>query len=328
MKVCVLREPEIRQLIGPEKALTEVRRAFAQLSRGEATVPGIIGFDIPERRGEVHVKAAYLHGAPFYSVKEATGFYSNADRGVPVGSGVILAFDAVTGFLRAVLLDNGYLTELRTGAAGALAADLLAKPVVAQVGVLGSGVQARYQLEALLTVRCPQQVVAFSPSSKNVLAYAREMQSQHGIAVKPVSSVRDVVEGSDVVITATSARDPIVRASWILPGTHITAVGSDGPEKQELDVGVLAKATKIAVDHRAQSLEVGEVHHAVAAGVIEPRDIYGELGELAAGWKPGRESDDEITIADLTGVGIQDAAVANYVVCEAIRLGFGQVLES
>ena len=123
MKICVLRESEVRQIVGPVEALAAVRQAFAQMARGEATVPPIMSLAIPDHQGEVHVKGAYLHGTPFYSVKEATGFYSNASRGLPVGSGIILVFDAQTGFARFILLDNGYLTELRTGAAGALAAD-------------------------------------------------------------------------------------------------------------------------------------------------------------------------------------------------------------
>ena len=199
---------------------------------------------------------------------------------------------------------------------------------MAQVGVLGSGVQARYQLEALLLVRKPQRVVVFSPSAERARAYAEEMQSKWAIAVTAVPSPREAVEGSDVIITATPARTPIVAAGWVLAGAHITAMGSDGSEKQELDIGVMQKATKIVVDHRAQCLEVGECHHAVAAGVLRPDDIYGELGELAAvKSKPGRESDDEITIADLTGVGIQDAALANYVAEAALRANAGLIID-
>lgn len=130
MDVCILREAEIRRLVSPAEALAAVREAFVKLARGQATLPGVIGLDIPEQEGEVHVKGAHLHGSPFFSIKEAAGFYGNARKGLPVGSGLVLVFDATTGLPRMILFDHGYLTELRPGAAGALAADLLARPDV------------------------------------------------------------------------------------------------------------------------------------------------------------------------------------------------------
>jgi ornithine cyclodeaminase len=327
MQVRVLLESEIRDLIGPAAALPAVRDAFASLARGEATLPGVIGFDIPAHRGEVHVKGAYLHGRPFYSIKEAAGFYGNAERGLPVGSGVVLVFDATTGFLAAILFDNGYLTELRTGAAGALAADLLARRRVRRAAVIGAGSQARFQLEALALVRRPESMAVFARTPARAEACAREMQARLGIPVTVAASAQEAVEGSDVVITATPARAPIVRAEWLAAGTHVTAVGADGPDKQELEPAVLARADKLVPDHLDQCLRLGELHHAVDAGLLDPADVWAELGELAAGTKPGRESEDEITVADLTGAGIQDAAVANVVVAEAVRRDVGRTIE-
>jgi ornithine cyclodeaminase len=327
MQVRVLLEAEIRELIGPAAAYAAVRDAFAALARGEATLPGVIGFDVPAYQGEVHVKGAYLHGRPFYSIKEAAGFYGNAEKGVPVGSGLVLVFDATTGFLAAVLFDNGYLTELRTGAAGALAADLLARRRIRKAAVIGAGSQARFQLEALALVRPPESVAVFSRTPARSAAYAREMERHVGVPVAVATSVQAAVEGSDVVITATPSRAPIVRAEWLGAGTHVTAVGADGPEKQELEPAVLTRADKVVVDRLDQCLRLGELHHAVEAGLLAAGDVWAELGELAAGLKPGRQSDDEITVADLTGVGIQDAAVANVVVAEAMRRGVGRALE-
>src|SRR5207253_607927 len=134
-------------------------------------------------------------------------------------------------------------------------------------------------------------------------------------------------EGADLVITVTPARAPLVRAEWIRPGTHVTAVGSDGPEKQELEVGVLAKADKVVADRIEQCLRLGEIHHAVAAGVLGPAGIHAELGEVAAGDKAGRTTDAEITVVDLTGVGVQDAAVANHVIAAAVARGLGRSIE-
>ena len=327
MQVRVLLEAEVRELIGPAAAHAAVRDAFIALARGQATLPGVIGFDVPAHQGEVHVKGAYLHGRPFYSIKEAAGFYGNAEKGLPVGSGLVLVFDATTGFLAAVLFDNGYLTELRTGAAGALAADLLARRRVGKAAVIGAGSQARFQLEALALVRRPESVAVFSRTPARSAACAREMERRLAVPVHVAGSAQAAVEGADVVITATPSRAPIVLAEWLGRGTHVTAVGADGPEKRELEPAVLARADKVVVDRLDQCLRLGELHHAVEAGALAAGDVWAELGELAAGIKPGRQSDDEITVADLTGVGIQDAAVANVVVAEAIRRSVGRTLE-
>ena len=333
MQVRILLESEIRRVIGPAAALREVRDAFVKLARGQATLPDVIGFEVPGERpgmeaaGEVHVKGAYLHGAPFYAIKEAAGFYGNPARGLPAGSGVMVVFDAATGFLSGLLFDNGYLTDLRTGAAGGLAADLLARKDVAQVGIVGAGIQARFQLESVLEVRRPRRVVVFARNQERGLAYAREMEERLSLEIEVVASLAAAVEGSDVVITTTPAREPLVRAEWVARGAHVTAVGSDGPDKQELHPEVLAKADKVVADRLDQCLRLGEIHHAVASGLLRESSVHGELGEIAAGTKPGRSREDEITVADLTGVGIQDAAVAGFVMAEAMRQDLGRMIE-
>jgi len=325
--VQILLEDEIRSLITPADARAAVRDGFVKLARGQATLPGVINLDLPEHAGEVHVKGAYLHGAPFFSIKEAAGFYRNPDKGLPVGSGMISVFHVSTGLLAAVLFDNGFLTELRTAAAGALAAELLARPSVEHIGIIGAGVQARYQLEALLEVRKPRSVRMYGRTRARTHACAEELAQRFGLDVRAVASPREAVERADIVVTVTPAREPIVEEEWIRPGTHLTAVGSDGPDKQELAVGLLARADKVVADRLEQCLRLGEIHHAVAAGVMASTDVYAELGEVAAGDKAGRTSDAEITVADLTGVGVQDAAVANHVMTAALRRGSGRVIE-
>lgn len=325
--VRILLEPEIRALIGPAEALREVREAFALLGRGEATLPGVIGLDLPDG-SEVHVKAAYLHGSPYVVVKEAGGFPGNAGQGLPTGSGVMLVFSASTGRLETVLLDNGYLTDLRTGAAGAIAADLLANRRVAQAGILGAGTQARFQLEGLLQVRRPERVVVWGRSEPRAEAFASEMHARFGVPVEATGSINRAVEGSEVLLTATPAREPLVREDWVFKGTHITAVGADAPGKSEVFARVLAKADKVVADSLDQCLRLGEIHHAVEAGFLDPAQVHAELGEIVAGLKPGREREDEITVADLTGLGIQDAAVAGFVAEEAARRGLGRTIET
>lgn len=327
VEVRLLFEADIRSLVGPKEALGAVREAFAKLAHHEAVLPGVLGIEIPETRTEAHVKGAFLRGSPSFSVKAASGSYDNPSRGLPVSGGLVLVFDAVTGFPSTILFDNGYLTDLRTGAAGALAADLLAKKDVERVGIVGVGTQARYQLVALLGVRQPTTVLAYGRSTAKAAAYAREIESRHDVRVTVAPTVEKAVRGSDVVVTVTPSTVPLIQAEWVLDGTHITAVGSDSPEKRELDVRVLQKADKIVADHLEQCLRLGEIHHGVEAGIFTKEDVYAELGEIVAGLKPGRESDEEITIADLTGVGVQDAAVASLVAEEAHRRGLGRVLD-
>lgn len=327
MKVLVLKERDLRSLVRPEAALSAVRDAFARLARGEAVLPGVIGLDIPGAEGEVHVKGAHLLGTPFYSIKEAAGFYGNPKRGLPVGSGLILVFDAQTGFLSALLFDNAFLTELRTASAGALAADLLARRRIRKLAMVGCGSQARYQLESLLLVRRPERVVVWGRRSEAAEAYAKEMTARHGVPVATAPSAREAVEGAELVVTVTTARAPVVESGWVAPGCHVTAVGSDGPDKIELDPALLARADKVVADRLDQCLRLGEIHHAVERGLMTREGVYAELGEIAAGTKPGRTGEDEITVADLTGVGIQDAAVSNLAVLEARRRGLGETIE-
>jgi ornithine cyclodeaminase len=321
--VLLLREGEIRGLISSSQAVQPCRLAFAKLAKGEAILPDVMFFDIKEHEGEVHAKGAYLSGTPYFSIKVASGFYQNPSKSLPVGSGAVWAFDATTGLLRAILLDNGYLTELRTGAAGALSSDLLARPSVHQVAIIGCGSQARYQLEALMSVRRPEHVLVFCRTAGNAVAYAKEMSTRLNIAVEAAGSVREAVETADIVVTTTPSKAPIVLSDWIRPGTHIAAIGSDVPEKQELDVALFPRA-KVVADRLSQCLTQGEIHHAVEAGTLRPDQVFAELGEIAARLKPGRENDEEITICDMTGVGVLDAAMADFVVTAAIESGKGE----
>lgn len=304
-------ETQIKATVDLDVAIQEVEKALAAYSAGRAVLPGVINLDLPEVEGEVHVKAAYVKGEKYYVIKVASGFYRNPELGLPVGNGLMLAFLANTGELAAILLDNGYLTELRTAAAGAVAAKYLARKDLEKVAVIGSGVQARFQLEALARVRNFKKVAVWSRNPQNVRKYVEEMKNAFpGVEFIPENSAERAVYGADLLITATPSRHPIVRADWLKPGVHITAMGSDGPEKQELYPEVLARADKVYCDSTVQCRRLGEVHHALEAGLVDEGKITGELGEIILGRKPARETEREITVADLTGLGVQDAAVA------------------
>ena len=306
----IVEEAALRAAVSPERAVAAMRTAFEADGLGRTRVPAVINLDVPSAHGEFHVKTAYIEGVPHVAVKIASGFYDNPSRGLPSGSGLMAIFDAATGLPVALLLDNGFLTDIRTAAAGALAADLLAAREIGTVGVLGSGVQARWQVRCLRTVRSFRRVVAWSPTRAHLDAYRAEMCGE-GFDVDAAASAEDVCRAADVLITATPARSPLVDAAWIREGMHITALGSDSPGKQELHADCLDRADLVVVDRFAQCSAFGELKHALDAGLLTRNDVHAELGAIAAGKKPGRTSDREITVADLTGVGFQDTAIAS-----------------
>jgi ornithine cyclodeaminase len=323
--VRVLDRSDIARLVTMKAALVAVRAALAAAGRGEAVLPRPFELHLPGADGELHVKGGYLHGAPVFAVKTATGFYRNAGLGLPVSSGMTLAFDAATGMLHSLILDAGLLTELRTAAAGGIAADLLAVPQARTAAVIGTGGQARYQLRALLEVRPIRRVAVWGRRQEAAERYARDM-SRPGLEVSAARTARDALSGADVVITATSSTAPVVQAGWLRPGTHVTAMGSDMPHKQELDPRILGAADKYVPDSIEAAATSGELHHAIEAGIFGADAVYGELTALASGRLPGRTGTGELTVADLTGLGVQDAAIAALAVELADEHGAGRDL--
>ena len=306
----VISEAELRKAITPADAVSVVREAFRADGLGLTTVPAPIGLEIPGTRGEFHVKTAHVTGMPYIAVKIASGFYDNPRLGLPTGAGLMALFDSSTGMPAALLLDNGYLTDVRTGAAGAVAAEALARTDLETVGVIGSGVQARQQVWCLREVRRFRRVVAWSPDPEGLAAYCREIASTLGIESVPASTPEAVVAAADIVITVTPARAPLVKAEWLRPGQHVTAVGSDGPGKQELDARCLSVADLVVTDRTSQCARLGELQHAIAAGLMTVERVHAQLGEILAGARKGRSTPEQVTIADLTGVGFQDTAIA------------------
>lgn len=305
----IVEEPSLRATLTAARAVAVIRDAFRADGEGRTHVPPVINLDVPGARGEFHVKTALVDGLPYIAVKVASGFYDNPARGLPSGSGLMAVFDAGTGLPSALLLDNGFLTDLRTGAAGAVAADVLAPPEIRVVGVIGSGVQARLQVQCLRTVRAFDRLIAWSPTRARLDAYCRDMH-RDGYRAAAADSVEAVCRDADVLITATPSREPIVRAAWLHAGQHVTALGSDTPGKQELEAACLARADLVVVDRLAQCAAFGELAPAIREGLFAADRVHAELGQIVAGRRAGRTRDDQITIADLTGVGFQDTAIA------------------
>jgi ornithine cyclodeaminase len=300
-------EEAIRRAVGPAGAVAAIRDAFRADGDGRTVVPAVINLAIPGRHGEVHVKSAYIEGVAHIAVKVASGFYENPRRGLPSGSGLMILLDAATGFPVALLFDNGFLTDIRTGAAGAVAAEHLARARLSTVGVLGTGVQARHQIACLREVRRFDRVLAWGRDPDRLARYCRDVRDAHRLEAEPCQTPERVVREADLVVTTTPSREPLVRADWLRAGQHITAVGADSPGKQELDPACLARADLVVVDRLAQCAAFGELQHVPNRS----RDAVCELGEIVAGRRPGRTNEKQITIADLTGVGFQDTAIAS-----------------
>jgi len=312
----VITRDEVQAALDVPSLIDAVERAFIAYSSGHAELPGVIHLDVPAYRGQIHVKAGHLHGATHYAVKVASGFYGTEP---PVVDGLVLVFEASTGSLAALILDRGLITDLRTGAAGGVAARLLAPEQVRRVAVLGTGAQARHQLDALACVRGFEEVRLWGRSRTKAVDLVGELLDRPGLPERANYAVAETVEaaleGADIVITCTASREPFVRAEWLKAGAHVTALGSDGVGKQELDAEVLRRADVIACDSREQCVRIGELQHAPAeAG----RAL--ELGAIAAGTAQGRTSDEQLTVCDLTGVGVQDVAAAGLVMDRATRV--------
>ena len=324
MSITILTETEIRQCVTLDgEAISAVAKGFSRLAAGEAILPPILRVDVPHHKGEVDVKTAYIRGLDSFAIKIASGFFENYRMGLPTGSGMMVVVSSRTGFPEAVLLDNGYLTDVRTAAAGALAARHLGRRQIETAGVIGSGMQARFQMRALAQVRDFQRLMVWSPTTDHVDQYIADMVPVLGVEIVKAKDAETVVRGSDIVVTTTPAHEPYLEAEWLHPGLHITAMGSDSEEKQELHAQVLGRADLLACDHKSQCFRLGELHHGLEDGIISLDDDIVELGELTSGQRTGRSSAEEITICDLTGVGVQDTAIALLAFRKASERGLG-----
>jgi ornithine cyclodeaminase len=306
----IVDEAALRAAITPRLAVDAMREAFRADGEGRAHVPAVINLHIPARRGEFHVKTAHIDGVPYVAVKIASGFFDNPAKGLPSGSGLMAVFSADTGLPAALLLDNGFLTDLRTGAAGAIAAEYLAPDTIETVGVLGTGQQARHQIRCLREVRAFSRIVAWGPTRAHLDGYCAEMRAS-GFDAIAARDPQQVCAAADLLVTATPSRVPLVRAEWLRPGQHVTALGSDAPGKQELEAACLARADLLVVDRLTQCAAFGELRHALDTNLLRAERVHAELGEIVAGRKPGRTRRDAITLVDLTGVGFQDTAIAS-----------------
>ncbi|MDQ2766082.1 MAG: ornithine cyclodeaminase family protein [Gemmatimonadota bacterium] len=291
--------------------IEEIAQGFIDYTAGRVVVPpvGYLGFTEPA--GDVHLKYGYVKGGDVFVVKVAAGFPQNSERGLPTGDGCMLVFDSHTGFLLAVLLDRSRLTDLRTAVAGAVAARALAPKTISRIGIIGTGVQARLQPLMLKHVTACRDVMLYGRSASRMASCAHYLEAAD-FRVTIGTSAEAVAEACELIVTTTASHAAHFRAAAVRPGTHITGVGADAPGKQELDVKLFSRAEVVVADSIAQCADHGDLAPALATGDIT-LDRVRELGTVLANPTLGRTSEQQISIADLTGVAVQDIVIASHV---------------
>ena len=307
----------VRECLSIEECITAVERAFRLHGEGKAPQPGVLG--IHAQRGTFHIKAGTLDlGRSYFAAKTNANFPGNVERyGLPTIQGVIALFDAERGTPLAIL-DSREITSLRTGAGTAVATKYLARQDASVATICGCGVQGRTQLAAVAAVRRLTRVYAVDRNRENAARFAREMSNELGIEVIASDDLAVAARQSDICVTCTPSRQAILGAGDVSPGAFVAGVGADNPDKQELDPALLARSA-VVVDILDQAATSGDLHHAIAAGVMTRDTVRAELGEVVAGKKPGRLHDDEIVIFDSTGTALQDVAAAAAVYEKAIN---------
>ena len=321
----VLSRTDVLDLLSLRDCINAVERAFRLHAEGHSLGPGVLS--VPASGGGFHIKAAGLVGErSYFAAKTNANFSDNPRRwGLPTIQGTIVLADATNGTPLAIM-DSGSVTALRTGAATAVAAKFLARPDARTATIVGCGVQGELQLAAITTVLPLQRILLVDIDHARAEDLSVRAAAQHGVRVEPIKDLRAALQESDVCVTCTTSRRAFLGASDVTPGTFVAAVGADNPEKQELEPTLLASAT-LVVDVLDQCAEIGELHHALRAGVLTRERVHGELADVIVGRRPGRTSRQEITIFDSSGTALQDVAAAIAVYEKASASGRGMVVK-
>ena len=320
-EVMFLTSADIRSLLTPDDCIAAVERVFRMYGEGQASTPGVLSLHATD--GAFHIKAGLLNlNRSYFAAKINGNFPENDTRyGLPTIQGVVSLHDATNGSVLA-LMDSREITCLRTAAATAVAAKYLARADAHTLTICGCGQQAPAQVRALSRVCILQKVFTYDQNEDRATQLALKLSAELGISVTPIADVREAVRLSDLCITCTTSRAPLLQREDVGLGTFIAAVGADNPQKQELDPALMA-AGKIVVDILDQCAAIGDLHHALDAHAVTRDDVHAELGEIVAGKKPGRETRQEITIFDSTGMALQDVAAVVLAFEKAEQRGSG-----
>ncbi|MGJ8531226.1 MAG: ornithine cyclodeaminase family protein [Alphaproteobacteria bacterium] len=306
-----LSRSEIEALIDLPQAAIRIEDAYRAASLGHVNLPPVGHITFPQHNADCHIKYGHLTGKPTFVIKIATGFPNNRDKGLQTGNGLVLVMSAENGQVEAVLHDEMVLTDIRTGLGGAIASRLLARKDSKRVLIVGSGQQARRQIEAHVALLA--NTAAFEVWGRNAEQADKLVARLASICdIARAIDLETAVRQADIIVTATGSTVPLIMSDWVNEGTHITAVGADAPGKQELDIALVHRADVLAVDLFAQCLDHGEVSHAAKEGLIAAQDLQ-EIGGLLSTSTQARANAMQITIADLTGIAVQDIAMANSV---------------
>ena len=300
---------QIEPLIRKIDISDAMREAFIEYSKGNAVIPPVGELIMDQPRGEVHIKYGYIKGGDHYVIKIASGFPDNEKDGIKPGQGMMLLFSIKTGEPEAILIDDANLTDIRTAIAGAIASHALSNEGIESVAIVGTGVQARYQARYISELMKVKKISIWGRDPKKAEKVKADLSY---LDVNIETDIEKLVTESSLIVTTTSSKDPLIQSEWVKPGTHITAVGSDTPEKCELDPNLLSRADLLVADSLEQNLIRGEIHQAAKQSLIDSGNVV-ELGEVFSGIKKGRLNQDSITIADLTGVAVQDLVIAQAV---------------
>jgi ornithine cyclodeaminase len=321
--ITILTEAELRSQIQLDLAAIEcVEQAFHALATRAVVMPPIMRLDIIEHNGEIDVKTAYIPGVDSLAIKISPGFFSNPELGLPSINGLMVLFSTRTGLVEALLLDNGFLTDIRTAAAGAVAASYLARADSRSAAIIGAGRQAQLQLEALTLVRDIESATLWARDFARAEAAAAKLGKRLGISVTACDNIAAATADADIIVTTTPSTQPLLMAEHVKPGQHITAMGSDSEHKNEIDPRLVANS-KYFCDRLSQVQALGELHHAIEQNLVSITNDFPEIGQVIAHKAAGRVNTDEITLCDLTGTGIQDTAIATlaYRLCQQHKAG-------
>ena len=305
------------------EAVKATEEAFRELYWGTAIMPDRQSLNLTHTGGWLGVMPAFLRRAEALSTKVVTVFGRNPEEhGLPTTMATIILNDPLTG-KPTCIMDGSYLTAVRTGAAGGVAAKLLSRSNSRRLGVFGSGTQARTQVEGVLTVRTLESVKIFSRMFDHAAKLAKELEEKHGVRATAVRSPQEAVEGCDIVVTATTSPSPVFDGNLLSEGTHVNCIGAHTPNTRELDSAAITRA-KVVVDQREAALkEAGDILIPISEGLITSTHIYAELGEIVAGAMPGRSAEDWITVFKSCGLAVQDAVIAKMAFSKAVESGIG-----
>jgi alanine dehydrogenase len=318
----ILTETQVQALIDVDELITALERAHIQYSTGKTVMPVRLVVPLPQIDGRITAMPGFLNEDRALGMKVVTYFQNNPKQNLPSILATIMLFSTETGKMIAVM-DGGYITAIRTACASAMATKVLSNPTASVLGVLGAGVQARAHIRALCRVRKLQTIKIYSPSGSSATKVKQELESEIGITIAVSNSVEESVRGCDLIVTATTAKEPIVSARWLQPGVHINAIGSHRPDARELDGATLARS-KVFVDSREAIIaECGDVLLALEEKSVMPDQVQTEIGEVLAGTKPGRSKPDEVTLYKSVGIAIQDVATADLVYHKALEQNLG-----